>query len=426
MIKVVWILHFSNAEIREKQRIRVPLWEKIARKIKHLPKAITPDYAVWNSNAIHEFENFHDVELHVIAPVAKVNKKLLEFEIRGIHYHFYRSQGSTFTDHLIESVFNKTDKEFKKNRRVISSIINRVQPDIVHMFGAENPYYSISLLDVPQTIPTILQLTTLISDPDIIAKYPKAAESWEYRGAIEQQLIKKATYIATIAEKFIIIIRRDIKPDIKVLPLTLALSENVNIGEAQTKFDFVYFAASINKAFDLALEGFAIAHDSEPSITLNVIGGYGDEEKKKFDARIMELGLTNAITFVGHLPTHEDVLKQIRLSRFALLPLRTDLTSGTIRESMANGLPVITTNTGELGTLKLNRDKECVLISETGDHQALANNMIRLLKDKQLEGNLRRNGYEMAVNNKSNAVIADEYRTTYYDILGTPQNIVEE
>lgn len=417
MIKVVWILHFSNAEIRKKQHVRVPLWEKIARKIMHLPQAITPDYAVWNSNAIHEFESFHDVELHVIAPVAKVNKKLLEFEIRGIHYHFYRSQGSSFADHLIEAVFNKTDKEFKKNRKVISSIINRVRPEIVHMFGAENPYYSISLLDVPQTIPTILQLTTLISDPDIIAKYPKAAESWLYRGDIEKKLINHTIYVATTATKFINIIRRDIKPNVKILNLTLALAERVNLDERETVFDFVYFASSISKAFDLALEGFASAHKINSNITLDVVGGYQEDEKAKYDRIIAELGLSKAITFEGQLPTHDDVLTQIRKSKIALLPLRTDLTSGTIREAISNGLPVVTTDTGELGTRRLNSLAECVLMSETGDGNALAQNMMRVLNDDFLADRLRNNAVNFALSTKTNTDIAKEYLDVYYQIL---------
>ena len=41
-------------------------------------------------------------------------------------------------------------------------------------------------------------------------------------------------------------------------------------------------------------------------------------------------GIKDAVTFEGMLPTHDDVIAQIRKSRFALLPLRIDLTSGTI------------------------------------------------------------------------------------------------
>ena len=416
MIKVVWICHFSNKEVRKFQNIRIPLWEIFAMTLMRKPKLKVADFAVWITNAIHEFERFYGIELHVIAPVSRVRENLIEFNIRGVYYHFFKTQGFSFLDIFRNRMFNICEKDFKKNRLIINSLINKIQPQIVHVFGAENPYYSLSLLDVPKSIPTIMQLDTLLSDPDIYVNYPNRAD-FVYRSKIEKELIKKATYIATTELKFINIIQRDIKPDVNILNITLALNEEVHKEQSEKSFDFVYFANGLYKAFDLALEGFGIAHSKAPNITLDVIGGYSIEEKAKYDERIAELNVGNNITFEGYLQTHEEVMQQIRKSRFALLPLRTDLTSGTIREAMANGLPVVTTDTGELGTQMLNAKDICVLISSTYDHDSLANNMLRLINDPQLAGMLQENGYRATIKSKSNREVAEEYLNAYSEIL---------
>ena len=68
-LKVIWICHFSNKEVRE----RLPLSKmKVKNSIKSLlGKKINPgysDFAPWVSNLIKEFEKFDEVELHVVSP----------------------------------------------------------------------------------------------------------------------------------------------------------------------------------------------------------------------------------------------------------------------------------------------------------------------------------------------------------------------
>jgi glycosyltransferase involved in cell wall biosynthesis len=196
--------------------------------------------------------------------------------------------------------------------------------------------------------------------------------------------------------------------------MTLPLTENVNREETDKEFDFVYFASNISKACDLALEAFGIAHQRHPEITLDVVGNYTETYMSQLSEIIAKYGISDCVRFEGKLPSHEDVMNQIRKSRFALLPLKIDLTSGTIRESMANGLPVLTTITQ--GTPNLNKDYPCVLLSEIGDHQKLADNMCSLLEDDNLVKTLKENGYKKASSKISNTEIVlqwvNEYRKT--------------
>ena len=155
----------------------------------------------------------------------------------------------------------------------------------------------------------------------------------------------------------------------------------------------------MSKAFDFAIEEFALAKKKHPEITLNVIGGYNPIQKKEFDERLQELGIIDSVTYEGVLPTHDDVLERIQYARFALLPLKVDYISTTLLEGMALGIPVVTTITK--GTPTLNEERKSILLSPIGDHKALADNMCRLLEDESFAEQIRQNAL-LTVNTEFN------------------------
>ena len=117
------------------------------------------------------------------------------------------------------------------------------------------------------------------------------------------------------------------------------------------------------------------------------------------------------VRFEGKLPTHDDVLRQIKLSRFAVLPMKIDLVTGTIREAMANGIPVVTTITP--ASPNLNVKRESVLLSEKGDFQAMADNMLRLLRDKDFADRIREIALITAEERESNQEIVSQWVIAY-------------
>lgn len=423
-IKVAWICHFVNEIVNNKIELKFCFTEKLLRFFLH--KQLKPDnpadFGIWNTNAIKEFEKIQDVELHVISPYPYLGSIKKEFCHNNIYYHLFTDENKSLYNNflskigrhkfvnyspfkfLIRRMHKNKDVCFFKNRQVIFQIINKIRPDIVNLIGAENPYYSLALLDIPENIPTVVQLQTLMNDPDFLNNYPISKDSYQFRANIERQILKKANYIGTNSKKYRKIIINNINDKTIFINTKLPLTEKINatIDKNEKKFDFVYFSLNINKAADLALEAFGIAYSKDPSIKLDIIGSCDLDYKKKLDYIIEYYDMKKAITFEGKLQTHEDVINQIRKARFALLPLRIDLTSGTIREAMANGLPVLTTDTGELGTQKLNLVRQNVLISNIGDHQALADNMLKLMTDESLAESLSKNAYQTTLERKSN------------------------
>lgn len=413
-IKVVWLCHFSNTLVHEKLDLGFSLLTRIIRKMARKPLSLNvPEFGVWNTNGIVEFEKIEEVELHIVSPYPYLKSAVQEFSVNGVHYHFFRNEEEKLTNLLYRHICKPKFLNYKDNCKAISRIIKSIQPDIVHLIGAENPYYSLGLLSVPQHIITITQLQTLLNDPIFVDTYHTAARNYSYRSRVEKTILENSDYIGTGALKYKDIILKSIKPNATILNIDLFLKEPIFTEQIVKQFDFVYFAANINKAADWAVESFGIAYQHNPKITLDIIGGYDNEYKQKIDKIIQQYGIEKAVTFEGSLPSHNDVISQIRKARFALLPLRVDITSGTIREAMSCGLPVITTDTGEQGTQILNQKRQNVLISPKGDTQAMADSMICLLNDDNLAKTLQNNAYITRKEADSNESMAKKYVETY-------------
>ena len=413
--RIVWLCHLSNQEIRTYLPVRVPLLERIIRRVTHNPSKVNSDYAIWNTNGIREFEKFtEEIDLSIIAPYHYLECDEVRFSLRGINYYFFKDKPSYLLMEFRKRFLHRYDCSYKENRKRILHEINRINPDVIHVIGAENPYYSIAALDIPRTIPCIVQLQTMLSDPKFKENYFMRPLDYSYRQKIEARIIHRADYIGTTASEFIPIVK-SIKPSAQIIPICLALTEKQTGKNSSTSFDFVYFASSIDKAADWAVEAFAIAHNSHPKISLDIIGSGSVGFVENLKQRVEELGLSHSVTFEGRLATHDDVIKQIRKARFALLPLKIDLISGTIREAMANGLPVVTTITP--ATPSLNALRESVLLSEKGDHNALSANMCRLIEDDEFSKTISDNAILTASESRSNESDMKEWKDFYCQVV---------
>lgn len=401
-IKVVWVCHFSNVEVKNNLQLK---------------KIATESYAQWNTNAINEFKQFTDVELHVISPHLGLVPNVQEFTKDGIHYHFFRSED----DHLLFRIKRKILKgkyltpEYKENTQTIVSIINKIKPDLIHMIGAENPYYSASALSMPKDIPLMVTLQTLMIDPVFFENYPITKQKYDYRSGIERNVLQRADYVTCRAQRFKDVLKVQFNPALKILDMGLIVGEKINPTESKKEYDFVYFAREIEKAVDWAIEAFALAHKKRPGITLYIVGGYAVQTKQELDRRLFDLGIADKVTFSGSLPTHDDVINHVRKARFAVLPLKIDLIASTIREAMANGLPVVSTITPATPTL--NAKRQSVLLSEKGDFEYMAKNMIDLLDNEDLRVLLQVNGYETIKEKYDNSIEAGIWREAYYAVL---------
>ncbi len=414
-LNVVWICSVSNPQIYA--HVKFGRWQgkNIAKFLLGKPRHQIRDRGQWNTNAIREFEKMEDVKLTVILPYDEMNDTIQKFTINGVDYICYRPDDDNLPSLLLLDYGKKIKKDYSHGREIVRQLIAEINPGVVHVIGAENPRYSICALDVPSNIPCVVSLQTLMSEPSFKENYPIADNVYQFRSSVERQVLQRSDYIASRIGTYNDYIRKNIKGDAVFLRMPLAIGVDVDLTPARQEYDFIYFANDISKAVDDAVEAFALACKKFPQLTLNISGYYKDGDKAALDKRLQELGIDKQIFITGAKQTHDEVLVQIKKSRFAVIPLKVDLVSSTIREAMACGLPVVTTITP--GTPKLNEVRESVLLSEKGDFQAMADNMIRLVEDNAFAAKIRENALQTVREKYSNEAFMQMWRKAYYEII---------
>ena len=413
IIKVIWICHFSNKIVRENVRFkRFSLLSLFLKLVKR--NFQNRDFAIWITNGIKYFEKYSDIQLTVVFPHQGAIKGIQKFNCNGVQYICFHSEDDNFLSYIMQHVFKVVKTRFSHNCDVVNQIIEEVNPDIVHVIGAENPYYSITALNVPERIPTIVSLQTLLNVKGFKDNYKINKSCYEYRALLERKIIQKCDYIATGVPDFVNVIRETIKPNVQALKLKLAVGVDVDFSFTKKEYDFVYFASNINKACDVAIEAFALAKKKHPHITMNVSGRYTLAYKNELERRMKQLNILGSVFFTGSKDTHEEVIEQIKKSKFALLPFKVDQMPSTIREAMACGLPVVSFSTPAME--QLNSIRESILLVAHGNISALAFEMTRLLDDPKLANRIRKNAGEMISELYSNDLIIEQWRKAYKEI----------
>lgn len=419
-IKVVWVSHFSDTQLREHLHFDRFYYRLLLYRLNRKRLLVNHDYAPWIRNGINQFEQFNDIDLTVIHPHYGVSRGIQRFTSNGVKYVCFRSEDDNWFSYVLASLIKGYHSNYHRNSHIIVEEIKTIHPDIVHFIGAENPDYSLSALDVPSSILCLVSLQTLMSAPGYCDNYPINKDLYVFRSKVETDVIKRCDYIASDIKSFQQEITKRIKPDARFVELPLAVGVDIDLSCEEKLYDFVYFAGNISKAGDDAVEAFAIACKKHPNIVLNLSGDYTSEYKAALDERIRELGIERNVIYSGSKASHEEVLLQIKKSRFALIPLKVDYISGTIREAMACGLPVVTTITQ--GTPKLNESRESVLLSEIGDYHSMAENICRLVENGELANMLRENALITIKDLYGNEAFMSKWREAYYSILENCNN----
>lgn len=412
-IKIVWICHFSNIDVRS----RLPLsgfWLK--NRIKKILGKKNParhnDFAPWVSNLIREFEKFEDVELHVISPHKGLKRTTSEFEKNGVKYHFFKPD-MPFLHTNWPTKFSPNGKpRFKRNRRIVEKFLNRINPDIVNLIGSENPYYSITALDI-ERIPVFLSAQTVYTNPD---RKKLSGECNKFRWDVELQIHKKVKYYGCGGRLHHDLIKKN-NPNAIICKSFFPIQKPPQIQEMPKEYDFAFFAAGVTpkKGIEDALDALAIVKKQRTNISLNIIGMCSQHYKTFLENKIEQLGLKLNVIFNGFFTEHSDMFRQVKKSKFALLPVKLDVISGTIIEAMLLGLPLVTYAT--TGTPYLNKDGKTVLLADIGDIDTLAANMLSLLGDPSLADRLRIDAKAFVEREFDNAKSAERLLKNYRAVI---------
>ena len=160
------------------------------------------------------------------------------------------------------------------------------------------------------------------------------------------------------------------------------------------------------KGFDIGIEAFKKFAETCPDVELHI---FGDGEKRKELERLSQTSKT-IIHFHGNV-SHNEMLEYYKNGTVFLYCSLHDSGSFVVLESMANGLPVITINTGGPSVLT---DESCAIRVDPSH----VNNMVNEIADalRELYGN-REKSAEMGQKAQERAFAFFDYDKKYEELM---------
>ena len=115
------------------------------------------EFAPWITNTIPLFENQKWIELHIVALYEYISG-IKEFSINGVYYHFFNPYIPLCGRHW--PWFFKWDycTSFSKNKKIVRKIVDNINPDIIHLQSAENPYFLVTAFQFVDKLPFVVNL----------------------------------------------------------------------------------------------------------------------------------------------------------------------------------------------------------------------------------------------------------------------------
>lgn len=389
-MKLVLITHFSTGEVREKlqldykRRLYFIVNRLLGRKLPNHDVKYD-DVTPWVPDTISYLEKRSDVDLYVISAHTGMKKRVQGFKIRNVNYYFFNTDFSLF----LQRVLGDNMWSFlEPNRRVVKRIVNRIKPDVINLIGSDGAYFSNTILGI-KGYPVFVSLQTVYSNPD----RKKYGQVWSKNWNTEQKVFAKERYYGCMGKLHYDLLI-SYQPNAIGFKFAFPGRPMPFVPEATKKYDFVTFAQACSDkkgTFD-ALRALGIVKKKFPNVTLNVCGMRPDNTEQIMRDIIEKEGLQENVIFTDFFEKQYDLFCHLKKSKYAVLPIKLDIISGTVHQAMALGLPVITNIT--TGTPTLNKEKQCVLLCEINNIDDLAQNMIKLYEDESLANGLKDNSLE--------------------------------
>lgn len=170
----------------------------------------------------------------------------------------------------------------------------------------------------------------------------------------------------------------------------------------------VIFTGALDKrkGADILLEAWKDVSETFPHGHLIILGNGPMKASLKMKAK--DLGISDRVTFAGHVNNVPDYLRRVDLY---VLPSLQEGLPNSLLEAMSCGLPVIASKIG--GVVDVVEDGKSGVLFEPGNVLDLSSAMIRLLKDAELRQRLGAEARRRIVESFSIDRIAKEYIKLY-------------
>jgi glycosyltransferase involved in cell wall biosynthesis len=350
-----------------------------ADKVKFIDNKLPAILAPWIDNYIKLLKNYNDLEVHIIAQYATL-KKDTEFNDGNVKIHLI-SQKMPFLKRGWPYVFRYFSNYFLLYRKV-KKFLKKINPDLIHLHGTE---HDLSAVALRFKTPKLITIQGFINEVVKRNNNPYMQRKLK----IENKIFKKFKYFgvrATFMENII----KQYNPNAKFF-FHNYITEKPKFKKTPEFDAHIVFAARIckDKGIEDLIEALKIVKLSYPQFKFKIIGSINDKYKKHIINLLSRNGLLENTRLIGFLPNINDVHYEVSKSLINVLPTYYDIISGTIIESMFIGVPVIAYDVGAIN--ELNKKRQSLIIVEKGNINMLANEIIRLLQDKDLRETLSTN-----------------------------------
>lgn len=417
-IKVVLLCHYWSDEMAE----------IVGRK--HYFQELSP----WIQETLNLFKNKDDVELHVVAPNYASNSNIV-CDKDGIHFHYYHYSPSwlskmavplilRFVKHkepykIAERLAN-TLTGFRKPAKIAVEIVHGINPDIVHLYGSENPDYAAPGLILLKEYPLLLTLQGYVCLQPREGNWLER-RFYDYRIKYEQSINNTVKYVSYSKKVKLEEFKQNevhYFGNVEKVYHIQAITKIPQIDATLVKkeYDLVFYArVDKNKGIEDLIEVIDRMKRIGRPLKSLIMGRGSEAYVQQLKQNIKERDLGDLIDFAGFIEHHEDVYKLASRARLMVLPTHNDGIPNTIREAMFMKLPVVANRVG--GIPRFNQNRHCIHLVEVGDFKGMTEGICKMLDDDGYRNRLMDNAYKEAVEVYSPKAIYGQIIEAYKDVV---------
>ncbi len=184
-------------------------------------------------------------------------------------------------------------------------------------------------------------------------------------------------------------------------------------GESLEKEKWIVFVGNMHsdvKGHPWLVEAAEVVAREFPNTRFVLVGD--GALRKEFEAKVAEKGLSRHFFFLGH---RDDVPRILGCCDLAVLPSKAEGLPNAVLEYLAVGLPTVASRVG--GNAEIIKDGKTGLLVPARDSSALAEAILRLLRDPELAAGLGKNGCEYVASEFSYRRMLENTDRLYTELL---------